>query len=115
MILALLGMFLYFWIVPVLIYDYQNKKDMKETKKVIIDNQPVNVADTKTVLSISGPSPMWTKWLFRITAVITTVLAFYVAGTSLIAENWKVEVMLGLKALDMLTLGLSKALGLIEK
>jgi hypothetical protein len=84
-------------------------------KHVLIENKAVPLSDTKTVLSIAGPSPMWTKWLFRITAVVTTVLAVYVAATGLIPEQWKVEILLILKSFDMLTLGLSKALGLVEK
>lgn len=88
-------------------------------RKVLVDNKALAVSDTKvkfmTAEAISGQSPSWAKWLFRSVAILTTVLAFYVAGTNLIEEQWKVEVMLGLKSLDMLTLGFSKLFGLVEK
>lgn len=63
------------------------------------------------VKGIQNATPIWAKWVFLITAIVTTVLAFWVAATGLIEENWKVEIMLGLKSLDMLVLGLSKATG----
>lgn len=84
-------------------------------KHVLIDNKSVPLSDTKSVFgAVNSPSPQWAKWIFRGTAILTTVLAFYVAGTQLIPEQWKVEVMLGLKSLDMLTLGFSKLFGLVE-
>lgn len=66
-----------------------------------------------TKAAIGAPTPEWAKWIFRIVAIITTVLAFWVAGTTLIAEAYKVEVMLGLKAIDMLVLLFSKAFGIV--
>lgn len=88
-------------------------------KKVLIDNKAVPVADTKTQFltteAINAPTPSWAKWLFRSVAILTTVLAFYFGSTNLIAEQWKVEVLLGLKSLDMLVLGFSKLFGQVEK
>lgn len=84
-------------------------------KHVLINEKAIPIADTKSVFgAVNAPSPQWAKWIFRGTAILTTVLAFYVAGTQLIPEQWKVEVMLGLKSLDMLTLGFSKLFGLVE-
>ncbi len=83
-------------------------------KHVLIDNKAVPLSDTKAVWSFDGPSPEAAKMFFRITAVVTTVLSFWVAATTLIPENIKTEVMLGLKSLDMLALGYSKARGLVE-
>jgi hypothetical protein len=89
------------------------------TKRVLINNQAVPEYQTKvsfmTQEAIVAQSPAWAKWLFRCVAIITTVVVFYVAGTNLITENHKVEVMLGLKALDMLTLGFSKMFGIVIK
>lgn len=88
-------------------------------KKVLIDNKAVNLSETKvqflTETALLAQSPSWAKWLFRGVAILTTVLAFYFAGTNLIQEQYKVEVLLGLKAIDMLTLGFSKLFGVVEK
>lgn len=83
-------------------------------KHVLIDNKPVALSDTKAVWSFSGPSPESAKMLFRITTVLTTVASVWVAATGLVPDNVKTEVMLGLKCLDMLALGYSKARGLVE-
>lgn len=87
--------------------------------KVLIDDKAVLKSQTKveflTTEALKAQVPSWANWMFRIVAVLTTVVAFYVAGTTLIQEQWKVEVMLGLKTLDMLTLGLSKLFGVVEK
>lgn len=61
--------------------------------------------------AITQQTPLWAKWLFRITFIITTVAAFWVAGTALIAQPIKVEIMLGLKALDGIVFGFSKLFG----
>lgn len=88
-------------------------------EKILIDDKAVPKSQTKveflTSDALNAPVPSWANWVFRIVAVVTTVLAFYIAGTNLIAEQWKVEVLLGLKALDMLTLGLSKLFGVVAK
>lgn len=85
------------------------------SNKVQIDDKLVNKSETKVQFgAINSPTPQSWKWDFRGVAILTTVVAFYVAGTNLIAEQWKVEVMLALKSLDMLTLGLSKMFGIVE-
>lgn len=88
-------------------------------KRILINNNVVPVANTKTKFltseAVNAPTPSWATWMFRVVAILTTALAFYVAGTSLVQEQWKVEVLLGLKAIDMLTLGFSKLFGLVEK
>ena len=68
-----------------------------------------------TKQAITSPTPEWAKWVFRIVAIITTVAAFWVAGTTFIVEPIKVEIMLALKGLDMLVLLLSKAFGVVIK
>lgn len=60
---------------------------------------------------LSHATPIWAKWIFRGTAIFTTVAAVWIAATSLIDENWKVELLLGCKCIDMLVLGLSKLAG----
>lgn len=84
-------------------------------KKVIIDNKSIPVSETKVQFgAVNSPTPIWAKWVFRATAILTTVVAFYVGGTNLIQEQYKVEVLLALKSLDMLTLGFSKLFGIVE-
>lgn len=60
---------------------------------------------------LSNPTPLWAKQVFRIVFVLTTVLTFWVAGSTLIAAGIKTELMLGLKSLDMLVFGISKLFG----
>ena len=84
-------------------------------KRILIDNKVVPKSETKVQFgAVSNPTPTWAKWVFRGTAILTTVVAFYIGGTSLIQEQYKVEVLLGLKSLDMLTLGFSKMFGIVE-
>lgn len=57
--------------------------------------------------AIAAPKPKWATWLFRSVAVLTTVAAFWVNSTSLMANEIKVEVIVALKSIDMLVLGFS--------
>jgi len=65
--------------------------------------------------AMNSPTPQWAKYMFRSVAVLTTILAFWIAGTSLIQESYKIEIMLGLKSLDMLTLAFSKMFGIVPE
>lgn len=67
-----------------------------------------------TKAAFNAPTPNKAKWVFRIVAILTTVLAFYVGSTQLIPEQYKIEILLALKSLDMLTLGFSKMFGIVE-
>ena len=75
-------------------------------------------AKTKTAFishgAMNSPTPQWAKYMFRSVAVLTTIVAFWVAGTSLVQESYKVEIMLGLKSLDMLTFAFSKMFGIVS-
>lgn len=66
---------------------------------------------TKTIISVSAPTPKWATWVFRIVFFITTGLSFWVAGTNLVPESIKVEIMLAFKSLDIIVWGLGKSLG----
>ena len=89
---------------------------MVDMKKVLIENKAVSLSDTRVQIgAFSAPTPTEAKWVFRIITVITTVVAFWVYGTKLIDENIKSEIMLSLKAIDLLVLGITKSLGLVEK
>lgn len=61
---------------------------------------------------IENPTPPWAKWMFRITLLITSVLAFWIAGTAWVSEPNKLEVVLILKAIDLLVFGFSKMFGI---
>ena len=63
---------------------------------------------------INEPTPLWAKWMFRVTAIVTTAIAFYVAGSTFVRPEYKTEALLGLKSLDMIVLGFSKLFGEVE-
>lgn len=60
-------------------------------------------------------TPAWAKWVFRITAILTTAVAFVVAGDPSIPDMMKVRILLYLKGLDIIVLGLSKMFGIIPE
>lgn len=65
---------------------------------------------------ITVKTPTWAKWVFRIVFMITTAAVGWVAGTNLIDQSIKVELMLVLKLIDPIVFGLSKMFGVtIEK
>jgi hypothetical protein len=65
---------------------------------------------------ISVKTPKWAKWTFRIVFMLTTAAAGWVAGTNLIDQSLKVEIMLVFKLIDPIVFGLSKMFGVsIEK
>lgn len=84
-------------------------------KKVLIDNHAVNLSETKTVLSLSAPTPSWAKWVFRSSLIVTSAITLVVAGTQLITEANKFEALLILKGIDALAYGFSKMFGVVEK
>lgn len=64
--------------------------------------------------SIVLETPRWAKIMFRIVFLLTTAFTLFIAGTNLIQENVKFELMLAVKSLDVLIYGISKMFG-IEK
>ena len=64
--------------------------------------------------SIALETPRWAKIMFRIVFLITTAFTLFIAGTNLINENVKFELMLAVKSLDVVIYGVSKMFG-IEK
>ena len=64
--------------------------------------------------SIPLETPRWAKVMFRIVFLLTTSLTLFIAGTNLIQENVKFELMLAVKSLDVMIYGISKMFG-IEK
>ena len=85
-------------------------------QKVIIENKPVLLEDTKAVFGEpSAPTPKWVKVVISVTTRVTAALAIYMVATNLIKEDVKFEIMLGLKATDFLVVELGKMVGLVEK
>lgn len=61
-------------------------------------------------------TPKWAKIMFRIVFLLTTALTLFIAGTTLIDENIKYELMLAVKSLDVIIYGVSKMFGIeVEK
>jgi hypothetical protein len=74
-----------------------------------------NEKEYKTVISFSRKTPMWAKWAFRITFILTTGISAWVAATNLVDEATKYEVTILLKlVIDPLVYGASKFFGLKE-
>jgi hypothetical protein len=84
-------------------------------QKVLIDNKAVPLSETKTVVSFGSESPLWAKWVFRGTLIVTSAITLVIAGTQLISEANKFEVLLMLKGIDALAYGFSKMFGIVEK
>lgn len=63
--------------------------------------------------AIDAPTPKWATYSFRTIIIFTTVLMGIVAGTGLIDEGWKVEIISILKGVDMLAWSLSRMLGVV--
>ena len=82
-------------------------------KRILVDNKIVPLEDTKVVFgAINSATPGWAKWIFRATLILTSVLSFWIASTGLISEPIKLEIVLALKGLDLLTFGFSKMFGI---
>ncbi len=64
------------------------------------------------VNQISNPSPLWAKWIFRGTLLLTSVATFIIASDPGIPDALKVRIGVYLKALDLLMYGLSKMVGI---
>ena len=68
-----------------------------------------------TKKALESRTPTWAKNTFRITFVVTSALTLFLAGTQIIEENIKFELMLALKSIDGLVLGVSKMFGVTEE
>lgn len=64
-----------------------------------------------TAKALTSPTPTWAKNMFRITFILTSAVTIFVAGSNMIEENLKYELMLGIKSLDAVIYGLSKMFG----
>jgi hypothetical protein len=62
---------------------------------------------------VNTETPMWAKWMFRITFIITTALTAWIAATNLFPQDTKYEITLFLKLMiDPVIFGVSKLFGI---
>lgn len=85
-----------------------------EQEKVIVEEEKV-VTNPQLVLSLTLPTPRWATWVFRAVFLLTTALTIWIAGTSLISESAKVELMVAFKALDVLIWGAGRFIGIKKR
>lgn len=83
--------------------------------KVIIDNQAVNLADTKTVISLNKPTPSWVNWIFRTEFVLNKVVLFILGSSALFTPNQVKEAVIWIGALDLFVWGMGRFIGMDKK
>lgn len=64
-----------------------------------------------TKKALSSRTPTWAKNLVAITFVLTGAVTVFIAGTNLCPEEIKYELMLGIKAIDLVVAGFAKLWG----
>jgi len=68
------------------------------------------------VQQLTNATPVWAKWMFRITLILTTTASFIVAGDPSIPSDLKVRIMLYLQGGSTAMYGFSKLFGVdLEK
>jgi len=67
--------------------------------------------ETKTVISIQKPTPMWATWTFRVVFLLTTAATMIIVSDPGIPDNMKVRIGAYLKGLDFVVWGLSRMIG----
>ncbi len=80
--------------------------------KVLIDNKPVNLSETKTVISLSAPTPKWVNWFFRIEFVLNKAVLYYLAGDTGMSLSSLKHTLLLLGTIDLAVWGLGRFIGL---
>jgi len=68
-----------------------------------------------TQKAFASRTPTWAKNMVTITFVITSAFTLFIAGTNLIPESIKYELMLAIKSLDVIVAGFAKAFGVSEE
>jgi len=56
-------------------------------KKVIIDNIPTPISETKTVLSFKSPSPKWASQVFNVWVGLISIAMLYMATFDVSEEH----------------------------
>lgn len=67
-----------------------------------------------TAEALNSRTPTWAKNMVAIVFVITSAITIFIAGTALVDESIKFELMLGIKAIDALAAGFAKLFGVTE-
>lgn len=62
--------------------------------------------------AITSPTPQWARWMFRGTAIITSVVALTIAADPAIANDLKIRILLYLKGIDLIVLGFANMFGI---
>lgn len=89
------------------------KQEALEPKKVLLNNQAVELSKVKTVVDFSAPQPAWAKYFFLITLLLSTITIGYLAATDLVSEKTKLEVSNFINLVIIpLVWGLSKMFGI---
>lgn len=87
---------------------------MEDEKIILPVDKVVDKSETKTAFgAVNSPSPMWAKWIFRGTLVLTSVAVFVLASDPGISDAFKVRATVYLKAIDLLVFGFSKLFGIV--
>lgn len=73
------------------------------------------MANQKTIISTTAPTPSWATWTFRIVFLLTKVAITIVASDPGIPDELKVRIGLYLSGLDTLVWGLSRMIGVEVK
>lgn len=60
---------------------------------------------------ITKKTPTWVKVFIAVSAIVTGAFAFWVGSTTLIQDNIKVELLNGIKVIDMIILGIAPLFG----
>lgn len=75
------------------------------------------MSDEKTIgftaQAIKAPAPKWATYAFRTVLIVTSALSIWLAGTNLVSQNAKFELLLALKGADFVAWGLSRMLGVV--
>lgn len=85
-----------------------------EQDKTVVEEEKI-ITNPQLVLSLTLPTPVWATWVFRAVFLLTTALTIWIAGTGLISESVKVEIMVALKALDVLIWGAARFIGIKKR
>ena len=81
-------------------------------EKVLINNEPVKLENTKTVISLTAPTPKWVNWVFRIEFVLNKAILFYLSGDNGISPANIKHTLLILGTIDLAVWGLGRFIGL---
>jgi len=64
-----------------------------------------------TKKALNSRTPTWAKNMVSVTFIITSAITIFIAGTNLVSEEIKYELMLAIKTIDVLVAGAAKLWG----